>query len=319
MFPLDNDNNNNIISVILPSVEEDGSSPFDFILDPQKLIYETNAIKYGGGNAEEDATLLFRRSEGDYSFSKYSDRLSVKNMSTIPVNVTIRANITGIDDINILDNPNFDETESGCMYIALIDDEGHEYPILKNEELTVSVSLSAAPLDTYCFFMNEETGNYEYRINNDFDSNNFDFYAFGLLGYCNSCDNWKNLVTQPRINITWEVEPVVEETNDMDVEDEVSGAGQEEKLENEIDDAETQQNLDEENENEISDSKENTNSVLNEREDESGLIEATSDKNGDDSQVNQEQPASDNSQSESESDSNENETNNSNSGVEQNI
>lgn len=50
-----------VVSVGIPVVPEGEKSPFDFILDPQGLIYETDAMRYGGGTVEEGATLLFHK------------------------------------------------------------------------------------------------------------------------------------------------------------------------------------------------------------------------------------------------------------------
>lgn len=58
-----------IVNVVLPTVTAGETSPLDFLLDPQGLLYETGAMRYGGGVVEEGATLLFRNSGGSYDFS----------------------------------------------------------------------------------------------------------------------------------------------------------------------------------------------------------------------------------------------------------
>ena len=89
-----------IISVDLPTVSDE--SPFDFYIDPQGLLYETDGMRYGGGVVEEGAYLLFRNhDDGEYDFSRYSDRLSVTNRSTVPVIVKITAKISDIGDLRM--------------------------------------------------------------------------------------------------------------------------------------------------------------------------------------------------------------------------
>ena len=90
-----------VVSVALPAISEDGESPFDFIIDPQGLIYATDAAKYGGGKVEESATILFRNHDGEYDFSRRSDSLTVKNRSNVPVIVTITASVENLGDIEI--------------------------------------------------------------------------------------------------------------------------------------------------------------------------------------------------------------------------
>nr|WP_296437883.1 hypothetical protein [uncultured Acetatifactor sp.] len=84
-----------ILSVELPVIAEGEPSPFDFILDPWGLLYETSAIRYGGGAVEESATMLFHNKEREYDFSRYSDKLSIANPSGIPVIVTVSGNRQG--------------------------------------------------------------------------------------------------------------------------------------------------------------------------------------------------------------------------------
>ena len=63
-----------IISVDLPTVVDE--SPFDFYIDPQGLLYDTGAVRHGGGVVEEGAYLLFHNhDDGEYDFSGRSDRL----------------------------------------------------------------------------------------------------------------------------------------------------------------------------------------------------------------------------------------------------
>ena len=77
------------VSIELPTIEE--PSPFDFILDPQRLITETDGAKYGSSTFETGATLFFENVDGDYDFSSRSDMLTITNKGTVPVEVTVTA------------------------------------------------------------------------------------------------------------------------------------------------------------------------------------------------------------------------------------
>ena len=68
---------------------------FDFILDPQELIYKTNASAYDGQTFEEGATLFFKRSDGEVleNYSSTSDAVTITNMGSTPIDVSITAGI----------------------------------------------------------------------------------------------------------------------------------------------------------------------------------------------------------------------------------
>ena len=200
-----------VVSVALPSVSEDGDSPFDFIIDPQELIFATDAAKYGGGKVEEGATLLFRNHDGEYDFSRRSDRLTVKNQSNVPVVVTITASIDDLGDIDVVGSPDFGDSDACSMYLAVVDDEGNEKPISEEGEISVSTEMHEAPEDAYVYRIDEENGSYSYEFSRSPEEIDFDSYSFGLTGYCNPNGNWQDISIHPIVRITWKVEPLLSE------------------------------------------------------------------------------------------------------------
>lgn len=84
---------NDILNVEMPTTEEHSRPLFDFILDPQGLLYLTGAKRYDGGNVEEGATLFFHNREGQYDFSGSSGRLTITNRGKRPVTVSV--SVTG--------------------------------------------------------------------------------------------------------------------------------------------------------------------------------------------------------------------------------
>ena len=202
---------NDVVSVALPSVSEGGDSPFDFIIDPQELIFATDAAKYGGGKVEEGATLLFRNHDGEYDFSRRSDRLTVKNQSNVPVVVTITASIDDLGDIDVVGSPDFGDSDACSMYLAVVDDEGNEKPISEEGEISVSTEMHEAPEDAYVYRIDEENGSYSYEFSRSPEEIDFDSYSFGLTGYCNPNGNWQDISIHPIVRITWKVEPLLSE------------------------------------------------------------------------------------------------------------
>lgn len=200
-----------VISVVFPAISEDGDSPFDFIMDPQGLIYKTAAAKYGGGSVEEGATLLFRNHNGEYDFSRYSDRLTIRNQSNVPVIVTITASISNLGEVDVVGSPDFGESKACSMYLAIVDDEGNEQPVSENGEVSVSIKMRRTPDNAYVYRIDEETGNYRYELSGLVKETDFDSYSFGLKGCCNPNGEWQNIITHPSIRVTWKVEPVLSE------------------------------------------------------------------------------------------------------------
>ena len=203
--------NEEIISVDLPTIGEE--SPFDFFIDPQRLIYETNAAKYGGGTVEEGASLLFHNYKNkDFDFSSYSDSLKVINRSTVPVVVRVTAKITDLGDIKLEQDDAFEGEESNAIYLAVVDDEGNERPLSEEGEVVLEVEMKEAPAEAYTYYYNEEQDVYEY-VSTDKEDIDYDTYSFGLRGECNIDADWSELSASPKVIVTWEVEPVISERN----------------------------------------------------------------------------------------------------------
>lgn len=204
-----------IIAVDLPALQEEEGSPFDFIIDPQHLIFETGAEAYGGGVVEEEANLLFRnQTEGAFDFSRYSDKLTVVNRSTIPVMVTISADIADVGDIEMVQDKDFPEDGSPYMYLAIVDDEGNEQPVAEDGTVSMSVEMQRAPESVYAYTLNPETGDYEYKLSGSSEDADFDTYSFGLTGECSSDADWGKFFVLPKITVTWRVEPILTEEAD---------------------------------------------------------------------------------------------------------
>lgn len=167
-----------VLSVELPIVADGEPSPFDFILDPYGLLYETGAMQYGGGTVEERATMFFRNAEGEYDLSRHSDKLSIVNHSNDPVIVTVSASVSDLEGITLTAFSDFSKSENPSIYLALTDDNGNEQPILEDEQAQICVRLDSG------------------------------VYSFGLTGACNPDANWQETYVHPIVTLTWHVEPI---------------------------------------------------------------------------------------------------------------
>lgn len=210
-----------VVSVGIPVVTEGEKSPFDFILDPQGLIYETDAMRYGGGTVEEGATLLFHNSNGGYNFSRYSDQLTVTNQSTVPVTVTISASVSNLEGVALSGSDDFTGNEAQSIYLALVDGEGNVQPISETGETSFSWVMQAAPENAYVYTINEEEQTYDCVLSGSPEEIGFDTYSFGLIGACNPNADWKDIAIHPVVTVVWHVDPILpeqEETIDGEAE-----------------------------------------------------------------------------------------------------
>lgn len=208
-----------VVSISIPATGESETSVFDFILDPQELLYKTDAARYGGGRVEEGATLLFHNEEGEYDFSRRSDWLTVTNRSTVPVRVTVTAQVMDFGDIRLAESDDFGESTEPEVYLAIEDDQGNILPLSTDGPATINLEMASAPENTYVFRLDEENHTYEYGMSMDPAMIDFDTYSFGLIGACNSNAEWLNISVHPTIAVTWHIEPIVPEEQEEIVEE----------------------------------------------------------------------------------------------------
>lgn len=200
-----------VISIDLPTVTEGEKSPFDFILDPLGLLYETSAARYGGGVVEEGATLFFQNKEGEYNFSRYSDRLAATNRSIVPVLLTITAWVTDLGELHMVESDDFTDNDECSVYLAVVDDQGNAHPILADGEVTIQVEMKAAPENTYRYKLDEDSKSYQLVQSEDFEEGGFDTYYVGLVGACNPDADWSNIPVRLRVAVRWRIDPIITE------------------------------------------------------------------------------------------------------------
>lgn len=208
-----------VISLELPTIIEGEKSILDFVIDPQKLLYFTGAARLGGGTVEEEATLLFQNKEGQYDFSKYSDQLTVTNRSTVPVRLTISACITDLGEVKVVGSDDFAGSEDCSIYMAIVDSQGNVLPLSADGEVDITLEMRAAPENTYVYSLSEDLQTYQLEMNRALDEIDFDKYSFGLMGACNPNADWQMCKSvHPIVAVTWRVEPIVTEQQELSVE-----------------------------------------------------------------------------------------------------
>lgn len=221
MIEVDNDvHPADVINVQLPIIGNE--SPFDFLIDPQNLIYLTDAARYGGGKVEEGANILFKNTQGDYAFSSKSDELVITNRSNIPVRLSIRAEVSNLGGTEFVGSRSELTGDTPSLFMALADKDGIRSVITEYGEATIDVVLEAAPDGTYDFKWNEDLEKYEYKVANE--EADFDSFSFYIIADCNKDGDWGSVYGNPVISVSWMTEPVIPEPEEIsDEEQEILG------------------------------------------------------------------------------------------------
>lgn len=195
----------NVYQVILPTISE---GTFDFIIDPQGLINETNGAAYGNKIFSDDSTLFFKRTDGKVGedYSNTSDEITITNMSSVPVMVSVNVSIqeSSLGGITLSDDREFTDDTSTSLYMALID--GENIIPIGREGVSFDVMVDAAPEGTYVYTYNNAEGKYDYRLADDLGDIEFHKYSFQLTGATNGKGDWSQLDdAAPKINVAWKI------------------------------------------------------------------------------------------------------------------
>ena len=211
--------NKEVFKVDLPVIPEDGSDDtFNFILDPQGLIKDTNAAAYDGASFDSKAAgLYFKNTDGtDTWYSAQSDYLKAINMSTVPVDISITAAFGGATkradnkDIYLTTDEYFTDDTDTTLYLALQTDWKDWVPFdAQSWKATVSQTLNAAPSDAYYVEYDADSSEYKYTLTEGYSK--FDAIQFGLYGMCNMAGDWTGAeAVAPEIEVTWTLEKHVD-------------------------------------------------------------------------------------------------------------
>ena len=108
-----------VYEVVLPAVTDE---IFDFIIDPYKLLNNTNGVAYGEQTFREDTTLFFKRSDGTTKedYSNVSDPVTITNMSSKAINVSVDISMPkeSLGGITLAGDKEFTDDTSASIYMA---------------------------------------------------------------------------------------------------------------------------------------------------------------------------------------------------------
>lgn len=208
--------NKDVFKVELPTIPADNSdTTFDFILDPQGLIKDTNGAAHTGDTFDENAKGVYFANPQDGGGNKYmasSPALTAKNKGTTDVDVTLTATAKALSDsgyaIGLSEDDTFTDDKSTSVYLALV--SGDQTAALTKDGATITDTLNAAPADAYEVTYNSTDNKYVYGLTaaaQAADYTGFDSLDFNLTGACNTNADWAAAKdAAPSVDVAWELE-----------------------------------------------------------------------------------------------------------------
>ena len=186
-----------IISVTLPTVP-DGSTPFAYTMDPERLIQKTGGTKYSSATfpAEADDTGVYFLT-GANTYSNTSQVLTVSSESSADVILTVEVAVeSAATDIELVDSKPTASTTDPELYLALL--IGSETKVIKKGEIAIG-KVTIAGKDGN-FETTYASGAYAYtpKTGSDITWNTAEFSLTGAVSNASAED-----LTAPTLKVTW--------------------------------------------------------------------------------------------------------------------
>ncbi len=209
-------------NVVLPTVPTGSEDMYNFILDPQGLIKETDAAKYSA-TFEDGKYLFFKNAEGTTDYSSESDALTAYNLSSMEVKLTVEGKVTGATDLTFTaETP----TEGLNIQLGIADTAASEAQATQyfavaegatDATATYTASLAALSADKFDITYDEATGyvyDYETQFKTSITGESVDYSTiegvagagFKLVGaIANDADGdkWEDYDGTPSVEIVW--------------------------------------------------------------------------------------------------------------------
>lgn len=214
-----------VFSVELPTKSaSEVKTAFDFIMDPQGLIEETEGARYVSGqgvklsgestgistNKFKYGTLYFANSLSDGSVSQLSptsNMLTITNKGTMDVDVKLSAKVVSMDGIKLVSSNTISAGADPSVYLAVSGNDGTHTPITADG---ASVSAQITGNDgAYSLSWNGSKNKYEKVASANASFNSYSFALTGESG--GKIKDWldvaDDLSSDARVEVTWMVAP----------------------------------------------------------------------------------------------------------------
>lgn len=197
-----------VYNAVLPT---ESTTAYQYIVDPQELIRQTDAAKYSGATFGE-GTVFFKNSDKAYSNTSNAEKIINKSSKPLDVTVAAKATVTtddteGATNAALATGKTFSEGNTALeVYLGITDSvDGNAEKALTAAGAEMKAVLGAAPEGAY-EYQYDETKGYSYGLVADADKFKFAEYSFQINGAANAAAEWKADTGVPAVSVTWTVD-----------------------------------------------------------------------------------------------------------------
>ena len=197
--------NKHVISVTLPVIP-DGSTPFAYTMDPERLVNETNAAKYAEGSTFTDSAktngVYFQT--GEKAYDDKSTVLKAKSESSADVKLTVDVEVeSAATDITLVDAApaltGEDAVTDPQLYLALKVDDTTK-AVKSSEKVSIETTIEGKDGN---FETKYENGAYVYKAKTG-DSITWNEAEIQMSGVASKAS--AEGLTAPTLKVTWKYE-----------------------------------------------------------------------------------------------------------------
>ena len=201
--------NKHVISVTLPVIP-DGSTPFAYTMDPERLVNETNAAKYAEGSTFTDTAktngVYFQT--GEKAYDDKSTVLKAKSESSADVKLTVEVEVeSAATDITLVDAApaltGEDAVTDPQLYLALKVDDTTK-AVKSSEKVSIETTIEGKDGN---FETKYENGAYVYKAKTG-DSITWNEAEIQMSGVASKAS--AEGLTAPTLKVTWKYEDPAE-------------------------------------------------------------------------------------------------------------
>ena len=185
-----------VLNMVLPTVDS-GSTPFAYIMDPERLIQGTDGNKYAEGTVfpakDGDTGVYFLTAANTYANT--SNTLQAINKSSCDVTLTVDVETTaGTKDITLATSSTPSETAAE-LYLGL--KVGNDTTTVKSDKKTVTKTVAGSPTN---FEIAVKNGAYVYQ--EKADATTWKAMNISMTGAVSKKEIASD-TTAPTVNVTW--------------------------------------------------------------------------------------------------------------------
>lgn len=194
-----------VFSYTLPT---QSNNAFDFIVDPQNLIIDSNDAQSTGAVTTGATGVYFKNGSG---YAASSEALTVENMSSMPVDVTVEAKvtITSADSVKMVTAGAVTDSISNeaasldlCIAVNQVTTGAVEY--VDDSTKTATLTATMAALDADEFEIVADGQGYKYQAKGT--SSAKETAKFYLTGSCNTAADWSAAKDMSaKLDLVWTV------------------------------------------------------------------------------------------------------------------